>query len=255
MATSLNSRFRVPATHGYVRVCACTPRVALANPAANVAVISGLAKRAARQGAAVIVFPELSLSGYSNEDLFFQDALLDAVEEGLERLIADTVDLEALLIVGAPVRAQDALFNCAVLLLGGRVVAVVPKSYLPNYREFYEKRYFAAAAAIRERAIRLCGQEVPFGNDLLVAAPAICGLSLHVEICEDFWVPIPPSAGAALAGATLLVNLSASNATIAKADYRKLLAASQSGAALRPISTVPPAMGNPPPTWPGTDRR
>jgi NAD+ synthase (glutamine-hydrolysing) len=177
----------------------------------------------------VIVFPELNLSGYSNDDLFFQDALLVAVEDNLFELCRLTASLDALLVVGAPLRAEGALFNCALAIHQGQIKCVVPKTYLPNYREFYEKRYFASGALARKGAIKLRDAEVPFGNDIILTAPGLGDFALHVEICEDLWAPIPPSTYAALAGATLLVNLSASNATMGKREYRKLLAASQSG--------------------------
>jgi NAD+ synthase (glutamine-hydrolysing) len=173
------------------------------------------------------VFPELALSGYSIEDLLFQDAVLEGVLEALAELAQRTRELEPILVVGAPLRSSHALFNCAVVLHRGQVHGVAPKSYLPNYREFYEKRHFAPARAARQRTIDLQGMDVPFGSDLIFTAPNI-GIALHAEICEDLWVPIPPSTEAALAGANVLVNLSASNVTIGKPDYRRLLCAAQS---------------------------
>ena len=214
--------------HGYARVAAATPRVEVASPALNVAATLELARRAARDQAVLAVFPELGLSAYSNEDLFQQDALLDASLEALRTLVAASRDLSPALAVGLPLPADDRLFNCAVLVHRGRILGAVPKSYLPNYREFYEKRQFAPAAQAVSPMLRLLGQDVPFGPRLLFAASDLAGFVLHLEICEDLWVPLPPSTLAALAGATVLANLSASDITVGKADYRRLLCASQS---------------------------
>ena len=174
------------------------------------------------------VFPELGLSAYSNEDLFQQDALLDASLAALAEVVEASRRLAPALAVGLPLRADDRLFNCAVLVHRGRILGAVPKTYLPNYREFYEKRQFAPAAQARSTELRLLGQEVPFGNRLLFEATDLPGFVLHLEICEDLWVPLPPSTLASLAGATVIGNLSASDVTVGKADYRRLLCASQS---------------------------
>jgi NAD+ synthase (glutamine-hydrolysing) len=220
--------FNSPYAHGFVRAAVATPRVRVADPRHNGRQVLDLAQTAADDQACLVVFPELALSGYSNEDLFFQDALLDGVLAALAELAQRTQDLEPILVVGAPLRSGHALFNCAVVLYRGQVHGVIPKSYLPNYREFYEKRHFAPARASLQRSINIGGVEAPFGSDLIFTTPAL-GIALHVEICEDLWVPIPPSTEAALAGANVLVNLSASNVTIGKPDYRRLLCASQSG--------------------------
>ena len=214
--------------HGYARVAAATPRVEVASPALNVVATLELARVAAREQAVLAVFPELGLSAYSNEDLFQQDALLDASLEALRTLVAASRGLPLALAVGLPLQADDRLFNCAVLVHRGRILGAVPKTYLPNYREFYEKRQFAPAAQAVSPALRLLGQDVPFGPRLLFAARDLAGFVLHLEICEDLWVPLPPSTLAALAGATVLANLSASDITVGKADYRRLLCASQS---------------------------
>lgn len=215
--------------HGFARIAVAIPRVHLAAPEANAAEHAALAEAAAREGAVLVVFPELGLSGYSNDDLFHQDALLDAVEEALRSLLVRTRDLEPILLVGAPLRHEAKLFNCALVLRRGEILGVVPKTFLPNYREFYERRQFAPAGAALARTIALLGREVPFGNDLLFEIPAIDGFVLHAEICEDLWTPVPPSTWGALAGATVLANLSASNATVGKADWRRLICAAQSG--------------------------
>jgi NAD+ synthase (glutamine-hydrolysing) len=200
----------------------------VADPAHNVERTLGLARRASELSAVVALFPELGLSAYSNEDLHQQDALLDGVRRALARLIEESQDLSPVLLVGAPLRFEGKLFNCAVVVYGGRVLGIVPKSYLPNYREFYEERQFTRARAAVSREVRLLGEVVPFGNDLVFDAVNLPDFALFVEICEDVWVPIPPSTWAALAGATVLANLSASNITIGKSEYRHRLCAGQS---------------------------
>jgi NAD+ synthase (glutamine-hydrolysing) len=179
--------------------------------------------------AAITLFPELGLSAYTNEDLFQQRALLDATQAALARLTKESKGLAPVIIVGAPLQFDGKLFNCGVLIYRGVVLGIVPKTYLPNYREFYEKRQFTSGRDAISRDVLLFGERVPFGNDLIFEAANIEGFKLHVEICEDVWTPIPPSTYAALAGATVLANLSASNITIGKAEYRRSLCASQSG--------------------------
>ncbi|WP_428376554.1 NAD(+) synthase [Lichenicoccus sp.] len=222
------AEFRSIYRHGFVRVAACTLPVALADPMANARATAALAADCGGQGAALAVFPELGLSGYTIEDLRQQDALLDAVEAALQDLAARSAAFLPLILVGAPLRAQGALFNCAVAIHRGRVLGVVPKSYLPNYREFYEARQFAAGAGLAGGHIRLGGADVPFGTDLLFAADDVAGLVVHAEICEDLWVPNPPSSSSVLAGATIVGNLSASNITVGKAEIRRLLCQAQS---------------------------
>jgi NAD+ synthase (glutamine-hydrolysing) len=214
--------------HGFVRVAAAVPRVQIAEPEANAERTAALARRASERGAALVVFPELGLSGYSIEDLLHQEALTDGVLAGIERIAADSESLDSVLVVGAPVRAEHGLFNTAVVIQRGRVLGVVPKTYLPEYREFYEKRHFRSARDLVGDELRLLGETVPFGSRLLFASADIPAFVIHVEVCEDLWAPIPPSSHGALAGATVLANLSDSNATIGKAEYRRLLCASQS---------------------------
>ncbi len=221
--------FRSIYTHKFIRAAVCTPFVRVADPQFNLERTLGLARRASDLKAAVALFPELGISAYSNEDLFHQDALLDATEAALARLIAESRDLSPALIVGAPLRFEGKLFNCAVTIYRGRALGVTPKTYLPNYREFYEKRQFTSGRNAVGREVMFLGEVMPFGADLIFEATNVEDFSLHVEICEDLWAPIPPSSYAALAGATVLANLSASNITIGKADYRRLLCASQSG--------------------------
>jgi NAD+ synthase (glutamine-hydrolysing) len=214
--------------HGFVRAAIGTPRVEVASPGHNARQTLALARRAADRHAVLAVFPELGLSAYSNEDLFQQDALQDASLDALESLVQASRNLAPALVVGLPLRADGRLFNCGALVHRGRIHGVVPKTYLPNYREFYEKRHFAPAAQALSTSIQLLGQDVPFGNQLLFAATNLPGFVLHLEICEDLWVPLPPSTLASLAGATVIANLSASDITVGKADYRRLLCASQS---------------------------
>jgi len=203
--------------------------VKLASPEDNADRIVALAHQAAEDNAVLTLFPELSLSAYSIEDLLHQDALLEGVERALTRVARESANLRNVLIVGAPLRVENKLFNCAVVMHAGRVLGVIPKTFLPNYREYYEKRHFSSSVAALSREIRLAGSDAPFGTDLIFEAEDLPGFALHVEICEDVWAPIPPSTWGALAGATVLANLSASNITVGKAAYRRQLCASQSG--------------------------
>jgi NAD+ synthase (glutamine-hydrolysing) len=215
-------------SHGYVRVAAAVPHVRMGDPAFNAERTVELARRAHETGAAMVVFPELGLAGYSSEDLFHQAALLDGVEAGLQSLVAASVDLAPMLIVGAPVRAEGGLFNAALVVHRGRILGATPKSYVPEYREYYEKRQFRAARNLIGAELTVLGITVPFGPDVIYACRDVPALTLHVEICEDLWSPIPPSTYGALAGATVLANLSASNITIGKAEFRRMLCESQS---------------------------
>jgi NAD+ synthase (glutamine-hydrolysing) len=217
--------------HGFVRVAACTHTTALADPAGNAESVLGLARECHEDGVGLAVFPELTLTGYSIEDIVLQDALLEAVESALLDIVARSADLLPVLVVGAPLRYRNRVYNTAVVIHRGRILGVVPKSYIPNYREFYENRQLAAGDDERGD-IRLGGAEVPFGPDLLFAAVDRPAFVLHVEICEDMWVPVPPSAEAALAGATVLANLSGSPITIGRAEDRNLMARSASSRCL-----------------------
>ncbi len=214
--------------HGMVRVAAASPRVHLADPASNAKETISLFKQADKAGAALLVCPELGLSGYAIDDLHMQSALLGAVEEAIATLVKASRQLTPVLLVGAPVRAGDAIHGSAIAIHKGSILGVVPKTYLPNCREYYEKRQFAEAAHAQTDAITLCGQTVPFSTDLIFEASDLPGFRLGVEICEDLWAPIPPSSRLALAGATVIANLSASNITIGKAEERAMLCISQS---------------------------
>ena len=219
-------------SHEFARVACCVPRTRVADAAYNLAETLKLARQGDKAGVAVMVFPELGLSSYAIEDLLLQDALLDQVEASIAAVAAESRRLLPVLIVGAPLRVHGRLYNAAIVIHRGRILGVVPKTYLPNYREFYEKRHFISGANVVEHEVELAGQTAPFGNQLLFQAKGGVDLTFHVEICEDIWVPLPPSSHAAMAGAELLVNLSASNITIGKAETRRLLCGSQSSRAI-----------------------
>jgi len=224
----MTDRFASIHAQGMVRIAAATPLATAGDPAANAREILALAKRGHDEGADLIVFPELSLSSYAIDDLLLQDALLETVEAELGKLVKASAKLAPVLLVGAPIRRNGRLYNTAVVIAKGAILGVVPKSYLPNYREYYEKRWFAPGVGLKGLDIVLCGQTVPFGPDLIFAASDLADFVFHVEICEDYWAPLPPSTFGALAGALVLCNLSASNIIIGKARERALLGASQS---------------------------
>ncbi len=214
--------------HGFARVAACTLPVAIADPAANARAVLAQAKECHDDGVAVAVFPELCLTGYAIDDLLLQDTLLEATLDAIDDVILGSADLLPVLVVGAPLVHGNRVLNCAVVIHRGRLLGVSAKSYLPNYREFYERRHFAPADDRRGSTIELSGAEVPLGPDLIFSATDVPDLRLHVEICEDMWVPVPPSAEASLAGATVLANLSGSPITVARAEDRRLLVRSAS---------------------------
>ncbi|HEY7769239.1 NAD(+) synthase [Longimicrobium sp.] len=216
-------------SHGFVRVAVCVPAVRVADPAFNLEHTLELAWRASDAGAAVALFPELGISAYSCEDLFQQDALLEAVDDAIRELVMESIGMSPVLVVGAPMRFHGRIFNCGVVIYRGQVLGIAPKSYLPNYREFYERRWFSAARDADFDHVTVAGETVPFGNDVVFEAENVDNFVLNVEVCEDVWTPIPPSSYAALAGATVVANLSASNITVGKAEYRRDLCATQSG--------------------------
>lgn len=220
--------FFSPYRHGLVRVATAVPKVKLADPAANAQNILALAREAHAAGVAVVVFPELGLTGYTIDDLLQQEALLDAVEAAIATLTEASAGLAPMIVVGGPLRDGGRLYNTAIVIQGGKVLGVVPKSFLPNYREFYERRWFTPGAGVVGRTLTLAGQVVPFGTDILFRGEGVAPFTVGVEICEDVWTPTPPSTAQALAGAEILLNLSASNITIGKSETRRLLCASQS---------------------------
>ncbi len=215
-------------SHRFARVAAAVPHVRIAEPAFNAERVLELAGRASDARAALVIFPELGLSGYAIDDLLHQHALASGVLDAVQRIAAESAGVRPVIVVGAPLWVEGGLFNCAIVIHRGRVLGVVPKSYLPEYREYYEKRQFRAARDAIGGELRLLGEEVPFGSGLLFASRDLPEFVLHVEICEDLWAPIPPSTYGAMAGATVLANLSASNITIGKADYRRALCGMQS---------------------------
>lgn len=213
--------------HGFARVAACTIPVVIADPARNAAAVAASAREAHDAGVAVAVFPELCLTGYAIDDLVMQDVVLDAARAAIAEVARTTADLRPLLVVGAPLLLGGRLYNCAVVIHRGAVLGIAPKTYLPTYREFYEARWYASGADA-PRSAMIGDAEVPVGPDLLFTATDLPGLVVHAEVCEDMWVPVPPSSHAALAGATVLLNLSGSPITVARAEDRHLLAKSQS---------------------------
>jgi NAD+ synthase (glutamine-hydrolysing) len=213
---------------GFARVAACTVPVALADPATNGERILEQVRALHAQGVSVAVFPELGLTGYAVDDLFLQDTLLESVRTAIAELVEASTDLLPVIVVGAPLEAGNRIYNCGLVIHRGRILGAAPKSYLPNYREFYERRWFAPGDDLAAETIELAGQEVPLGPDLIFSATDVPGLHLHVEICEDMWVPVPPSAQASLAGATVLANLSASPVTVGRSEGRRQLVQSAS---------------------------
>jgi NAD+ synthase (glutamine-hydrolysing) len=222
------TEFRNLYAHGFARIAAASPRVYLADPAANARETIALMRRADADRAALLVCPELGLSGYTLDDLHMQSALLGAVREAAAEVVKASTTLSPVVVVGAPLLVGSSVHGCAIVIHRGKVLGVVPKTYLPNYREFYEKRQFASSSDTQVDEIEIAGQTAPFGVDLLFAASDLPGFVLGVEICEDLWAPIPPSTFAAMGGATVIANLSASNITIGKAAERDMLCVSQS---------------------------
>lgn len=218
--------------HGFARIVAAKSKVRTADITYNTNALLEVMAGAHRAEADVLICPELCLSSYDLGDVVMQDALLDSVEDGIAELVSASAGLPMLCAIGAPLRRAGRLYNCAVVYGDGRVLGIVPKSYLPNYREYYEKRWFASGLGIVGETIDLCGEAVPVGTDLIFTRPDIPGFALFAEICEDFWAPIPPSTYAAMAGASVLANLSASNVTIGKADERAMLVRTQSSRAI-----------------------
>ncbi|QIQ85720.1 NAD(+) synthase [Erythrobacter sp.] len=218
--------------HGLVRVATATPATRTADVAFNTAGVLAEAARAHEANVDLVVYPELTLSSYAIDDLHLQHAMLDRVEQAIAEIVEASDDFTPVLVLGAPLRRGDKLHNCALVIAGGELLGVVPKSYLPNYREFYEKRYFAHGRGCEDTWIAVNGEEVPFGTDLVFAAANLPGFTFGIEICEDFWAPLPPGNMAALAGAHILCNLSASPITIGRADDRHLHCRSSSSRAI-----------------------
>ena len=228
-----NTEFFNLYNHGFVRAAVGIPEVRVADPAFNGARTAELMEKAEREKAVLVLFPELALTAYSCEDLFHQRALLEGALQALSSVLKASETLNLVAAVGMPLPVDDLLFNCAVVLSRGKILGIIPKTFLPNYREFYEYRQFAPASAARSTTIDLLDQrQIPFGEHLLFQCETRPELMFFVEICEDLWVPIPPSCNAALAGAMIILNLSASNITIGKDEYRHSLVANQSARCL-----------------------
>ena len=214
---------------GFIKVAAAIPAVQVANCTANIVAIEQLIKQASAKGVQILGFPELCITGYTCADLFHNQLLITQAEKALAELIQHTAQLNIVTIVGLPIRIQNQLFNCAVVFQKGQILGVVPKKHLPNYNEFYEKRWFASAADTTTNELLICGQKVPFGEHLLFESPQV---TFSIEICEDLWTPIPPSSIDALAGSHVIFNLSASNELIAKNSYLRDLIKQQSARCL-----------------------
>jgi NAD+ synthase (glutamine-hydrolysing) len=215
-------------THGMARIAAATPRASVGDAAWNARAAIELAKAADARGCDLVVYPELNLTSYAVDDLHLQTAQQRATVAAIVAVREASRELQPLLLLGAALPRNGRLYNTAVAIHRGRVLGVVPKTFLPNYREYYEKRYFASGAGLTGLSVDLAGEAVPFGTDLLFAADDLPGFVVHAEICEDYWAPTPPSTAGALAGATVCANLSASNIVIGKARERAMLAAAQS---------------------------
>ena len=228
---------------GYVKVGAAVPRLKLADCIYNREQIVAMAKDAAVKGVRVLTFPELCITGYTCADLFMQRPLLAAAEKAVKMIAEETKDLDLFFVIGTPVMLDSQQFNCAAAIYKGEILGLVPKTHLPNYSEFAEERWFSSADDILVERTRYAGQEVPIGSDLLFAAAGIPDLKIGIEICEDLWVPIPPSSYQALYGATLLLNLSASNELSGKADYRRQLVAAHSARCMAAYTYVSAGIG------------
>lgn len=218
--------------YGFIRTACATPLVTVADCEANAIAIIENAKKAFENGARIIAFPELCITGYTCSDLFLQDSLQNSAIQSLEKIAEETKEIDAILILGLPVSNKKAIFNCAAILQNGKILAIIPKSFMPNYAEFYERRHFKPFDASKNSTSEIFLSEknpnVPFGTNILICDEKNPNLKIGFEICEDLWVPLSPSTKLALAGATVIVNLSASNEIIGKASYRRMLVSAQS---------------------------
>ncbi len=213
--------------HGFIKACALSPSLRVADCAYNTEATIAAMRRAGGDGVQLAVFPELGLTGYTCSDLFLQQPLQRAAEASLKEIIAASAELELVSVVGLPVAVDGKLYNCAAVVHGGRLLGLVPKTFLPNYGEFYELRHYNPAPDAL-RTIRFAGADVPFGTKLLFRCAEMPEFTLGVELCEDLWAALPPSTHHALAGATVIANLSASDETVGKAEYRRALVSQQS---------------------------
>ncbi len=228
---------------GFLRVAVAVPELRIAHVDFNVAAIVKLIEKAKNEGVQIIVFPEMALTGYTIGDLIQQEALLLKVQKGLRDILQASTGSSMVVAVGMPLPLDQKIFNCAVVLDSGRVLGVIPKSFLPSYREFYEDRWFSPAPDARSAAIELAGQKVPFGTDILFRLPGAASVLVGVEVCEDLWVPLSPHEYQAAAGATVLLNLSASNEVLGKAEWRRMMVSSESGRCLAAYCYVSSGIG------------
>ncbi|MBN1188993.1 MAG: NAD(+) synthase [Dehalococcoidales bacterium] len=217
---------------GFLRIAAAVPLLKVAEIDYNVESILEMIKQAFEEGVQVVAFPEMSITGYTLGDLVQQQALLNKAEKGLERILAGTAEYSLLVLLGLPLCVEQKVFNCAVAINAGKILGVVPKTYLPSYKEFYDDRWFEQGTKARTTSVRLCGKEAPFGTDLLFRTGDAVSTTIGVEICEDLWVPFAPHEYQSVAGASLIFNLSASNEILGKSDWRRVLAMSESGRCL-----------------------
>jgi len=215
-------------SYGFIRVAAAVPQIKVGDLDYNTKQILEFSQKASRSGAKVIVFPELSITGYTMGDLFHQQLLIDKAKEALGSIAVKTRDLKSLILIGLPLSFEGKLFNCAAGISNGKILGIIPKTYIPNYKEFYEERWFASANDLNDKEVTIFGSKVPIGTDILFKLKNYPEVILGVEICEDLWAPMPPSSFQAVHGATVIANLSASNELIGKADYRKTLVSQQS---------------------------
>ena len=214
---------------GLIRVAAAVPPVAVGNLKKNTESIIDMILDAEQKGISIVAFPELCITSYTLGDLFRQRSILEQSEAMLSRLLKQTTNTKALAVIGMPVYSSDKLYNAAAVVQSGQILGIVPKAFIPNYSEYYEQRWFASGLDVSGQCVKLCGQQVPFGTDLLFECVGIRGLVMGIELCEDLWVPFPPHAYQAMAGATLLINISASNELAGKGEYREELIKQQSG--------------------------
>jgi NAD+ synthase (glutamine-hydrolysing) len=225
----MDSDVRLSRDLGFLRVALAVPQLRIGDVDFNFEAIVAAMARARGLGVQVLAFPEMALTGYTIADLVQHRALLSKVRDGLCRLLKESARNGMVILVGAPLEVEEKIYNCAVVMNSGRILGVIPKTLLPTYKEFYEERWFASAASARTDSVDVAGQQVPFGTDVLIRLKGIDGAVIGVEICEDLWMPLSPHAYQALAGAAILINISASNEIIAKADWRRTMVTSESG--------------------------
>lgn len=211
--------------YGFIKVAAATPRLRVADCIFNTSEILDTINKAKKSGVKAIVFPETCITGYTANDLFLQRLLIDGVTDSIERIKRELAESDIITIIGAPIEISNRLYNVGIVIHRGEILGIVPKTFLPNYNEFYDKRWFSSARELTQSTVELCGQNIPVGTDLIFKTK---DFSFAIELCEDLWTPIPPSSIHSLYGAEVIFNLSASNETIGKNEYRRLLVSQQS---------------------------